>query len=303
MSKESFYDILGIQKDATEDQIKKAYRSLSLKYHPDRNPNPDSAVKFQTINEAHEHLSDPEKRRMYDMQMNGGIGGGMPEFRDINEIFNNLFGGAFHSNGMGGPEIHMFHSGGGIPGFGGQFFQQLNKPPPIVKTIVLTLEQAYYGGSIPIDIERWNIINGMKIQDNLTINVTIPAGIDENEVVVIRESGNVINNINKGDIKICIKISNDTDFRRSGLDLVYNKRITLKEALCGFSFDLIHINRQKYSFNNLTNSAVIKPNFKKIIPGLGMRRENNTGNLLIDFDIEFPDSLNETQIKTLSEIL
>ena len=100
-----------------------------------------------------------------------------------------------------------------------------------------------------------------------------------------------------------MKISNDTEFKRQGLDLVYKKTVTLKESLCGFEFDINHINGKILSFKNVTNPFIIRPGFRKVIPEFGMKRDNNTGNLIIEFDIVFPDSLTQDVITKLSEIL
>ena len=81
------------------------------------------------------------------------------------------------------------------------------------------------------------------------------------------------------------------------------KTITLKDALCGFKFELIHLNGKMLNFDNTTNITIIKPGFKKMISGLGLNRENNTGNLILEFGVEFPDSLTEEQIGVLSNIL
>jgi DnaJ family protein A protein 2 len=188
-------------------------------------------------------------------------------------------------------------------GHAGHFFQAINKPPPIVKTINLTMAQAYTGGSFPIELERWNIIDNVRHDERLTVYIVIPAGIDENEIMTIQGNGNTINNTIKGDIKIHMKITNDTEFKRQGLDLIYKKTITLKEALCGFEFDIKHISGKTLSFKNNVNPFIIKPGFRKVIPEFGMKRDNGTGNLVIEFDIVFPDQLSADQIKSVSEIL
>ena len=288
------YEVLGVSKDANEDTIKRAYRKLSLQYHPDRNSSPEASSKFQSINEANEILSDPQKRRMYDMG-----GGGLPqgfaaEFHDMSDLFSTIFGG-------GG--IRM---GGMPPGFhpvGGGFFQQLQKPPPIIRNLSLTLEQAYLGGSFPVEITKWNIVNNVKTEETQTIYVNVPCGIDDNEMLLMRDAGNSINDTIKGDIKFPVQIAPNPDFKRSGLDLIYSKKITLKEALCGFTFDLKHINRKTIAFKNTTNTTIIKPGFKKVIPEMGMKRDNHIGNLIIAFEVDFPNQLTETQIKLFEENL
>ena len=90
----SFYEILGVQETASPEEIKKAYRQLSLKYHPDKNPNDPSAVeKFQKVNEAYETLGDSDKRKQYDFgNKNPGFHQGAPSPEDINNIFSHLFG-------------------------------------------------------------------------------------------------------------------------------------------------------------------------------------------------------------------
>lgn len=318
MSERNFYDVLGVDKDASEQEIKKAYRKLSLQYHPDRNNDPEAESMFKEINAAHETLSDPAKRQQYDMEQQGGggfpffAGGGMPgggpgaEFHDINNIFRQFFGGGGMPGGvsfsMGGPNAHEFHffQGGGPPGF---FHQQMMKPPAIIKKLQLTLEQAYFGGNFPVQVEVWTQTGNMRNVQAQTINVSIPPGIDENEVVILREMGNSVENAMKGDIKIVIQITNSTMFQRQGLDLVCNHTISLKEALCGFKYDIRHLNNKTLSFNNLTNVTIIKPGYKKVIPNLGMNKNGQSGNLIIQFDVAFPDSLSTDQIQKLSDIL
>jgi DnaJ-class molecular chaperone len=135
-----------------------------------------------------------------------------------------------------------------------------------------------------------------------TVYINIPKGIDDNETVTLHDKGNIIND-RKGEVRITFRVINNTPFKRSGLDLIYHQKINLKEALCGFSFEIIHLNGKKLCLNNNSNPTVIKPNFKKIVPNLGMNREESVGNMIIDFEVEFPDSLTKEQVETLSNIL
>lgn len=284
-----YYKTLEIDRNASESEIKKAFRNLSLKYHPDRADG--DTQKFQEINEAYSILSDNEKRKQYDMELNGvNINPG------IDEMFNMMFnhGGLF--NGFG-PDIRIFHNG--VP-----VFHNMMKPSPIVKNAKISLEQAYSGISIPFEIERCIVQNNTKITETETIYINIPPGIDENEMIVIRDKGNVMNGQLRGDIKIIIQIENNTSFQRQGLDLILKKKITLKEALCGFQFEFTHLNGKQLILNNSNeNKTIIKPNYKKVVQSMGMKREMNIGNLIIEFDIEFPNHLSEDKIAILNDVL
>ena len=308
---ESFYNILGIEESSSKEEIKKAYRALSLKYHPDKNPNnPDAIGKFQQINEAYETLYDDQKRSEYDMTRKNPFmrmssqGMDMP-FQDMDSIFSALFGGGggpnpfgqFSMNGIPpGANIRIFRNGQPM-GFNG--FQ---KPTPIIKTININMEQVLNGANIPVDIERWIIENGNKIFEHETLYINIPKGIDDNEIIMMRDKGNIVNEETKGDVKLFIKVENNTGFERRGLDLLINKSISLKEALCGFSFELKYINGKTYTLNN-TSGNIISPNYTKIIPTMGLTRECHVGNLLISFHVEFPEKLSDEKINALREIL
>jgi DnaJ-class molecular chaperone len=302
------YEVLGVSNDANESEIKKSYRSLSLKYHPDRNSSEDAISKIQQINEAYEILSDPGKRQQYDMELSGGMPGfGMPfthmnsmnEFNDIGNIFNMMFGGG----GMGGPNIRVFHGGGPGINIHTQMFHQIHKPEPIVKQIDITLEQSYTGINVPIDIERVNIDNNVRSVEKETLYLNVPQGIDNNETIVLADKGHCINGQVRGEVRIQIQLINNTRFKRQGTDLIYTRKISLKEALCGFVVEIDHLNGKRLSLNNINNPTVIKPNFKKLVQGMGMTRDNSTGNLIIEFEVEFPDSLTSEQIAGLQNIL
>lgn len=318
------YDVLGVSNTANEKEIKTAFRKLSMQYHPDKNPDdPESTSKFQEISSAYDTLSHPEKREQFDQQANSPFGhpgmhpgmhpmGGGGEFGDINHVFNMMFGGGGGGMGMGGfpgmGGVRIFHNGqsmgGGHPFFQQQQQQQMQKPPPLIRNVEITLEQCFQGITLPLEIERWVMIDhSMRTIEREVIQVTIPPGLTDSDFIILRDIGNRINDQNKGDIKIGINIKNDTIFKREGMDLFYKKTITLKESLCGFSFDIQHLNGKILTINNKTNVTVISPNYKKMVPQMGMIRENVQGNLFIEFDIEFPSSLTPEQIDSLRTIM
>lgn len=309
------YETLGLTREASAEEIKKAYRSLSLKWHPDRNPAPEAQAKFQEISLANEVLSDDAKRQEYNMELDGVRqpfhGGGNPE-ADLHNIFNMMFQGGMPGMGMpfgmgevrfsanGGPGIHIFH---GHPfGQPHQFFQQqLQKPPPIIKEAEITLEQAYHGCVLNAEVEKWVIQNDVKIQEIERIQANIPPGIDHQDIIIVRDAGNTVSPELKGDIKFIIKINSvGSIFERQGLDLLYKRDVSLKEALTGFSVEFTHISGKVINLNNQTNHSIVKPGFRKTIPGLGMIKDGNTGSLIIEFNVVFPDALTEEQMRVLS---
>jgi DnaJ-class molecular chaperone len=311
---ESYYRILGIEENATQDEIKKAFRKLSLLHHPDKNRNSsESVTKFHKINEAYETLSDPEKRKMYDLSnnnplfkmMNGNvnINGGLNN--PIDEIFSSIFGQGMNMGGMnmgGSPFIRVFHNGNPVnmPGMSG-FNNFLTKPSPIIKTIQIPIDKVLLGTTIPVDIERWIIENDNKVFEKETLYINVPKGVDDGEIIILREKGNILNEECKGDVKIFIKVDNPTEFKRNGLDLVLDKSISVKEALCGFSFQLKYITGKIYTITN-NSGNIISHGYQKIIPNMGFTREGHTGNLIIMFQVKFPEKLDEKVIEELKKI-
>ena len=314
---ENFYNVLGVSENATKDEIKKAYRGLQMKYHPDKNQSSQESINMtQKINEAYETLGDDNKKQEYDimrnnpnpfMRMNSHGSGGMEVPMD--DIFNMFFGGAGGPfGGAGGPfgfpgqgmppgaKVHIFH--GGPMGFN----QAIQKPVPILKTITINMEQVLSGASIPLEIERWIMENGLKVHEKETIYVTVPQGVDDNEIIILRDKGNAINENLKGDVKIFVKINNDTSFKRVGLDLVLDKNITLKEALCGFTFEIKYLNGKSYTLNN-NKGNIIPPEYKKLYPNMGLVRGEHKGNMIIHFHVQFPEKLTEEQIAKLDAAL
>lgn len=311
------YSVLGLASTATKEEIKKAYRSLSLKFHPDKTGgNLDAITKFQKISEAYETLGDEQRKADYDfMGKNQSMRmGGCQEmpFQDMEDILSAIFGGGGGGGpSFGGGNIHVFRAGGGGPGgIPNMFFehaqqqqqQQKQKPTPIIKTITITMDVVLTGGKIPVEIERFIVEHGHKIFETETIYVDIPKGIDDNEILLLRDKGNVQGENFKGDIKLFIKVNNNTNFERRGLDLIMNKNITLKESLCGFSFDLNYVNGKNYTLNN-NSGNIIPPEYVKVIPNMGLTREGHTGNLLVHFHVDFPEKLSEEKMNALRELL
>lgn len=318
------YEVLGVSREASPEEIKRAYRGLSLKWHPDRNSSPEAQPKFQEIGAAYETLSDERRRQQYNAELDGfhpGMGG---QEVDLSDIINMMFGqmpgfppgmGAMPGMtevrfGGGGPGIHVFHGQmppgmGGMPGFhpAHPFFQQMQKPPPIIKQLDLSFEQAYNGCTLCVNVEKWTIKNDVKIHENEQVYVNIQPGIDNEEIIIMRDCGNTVSAELKGDIKFIVKVNKSDMFERHGMDLLYKRTISLKEALTGFSFEISHVNGKLLCLNNLKNRTIISPNYRKTIANLGMVRDGNVGNLIIEFSVAFPETLTDEQTTKLAEVL
>jgi DnaJ family protein B protein 4 len=325
------YKILEVDKSATGDEIKKAYRRLSMKWHPDKNSSPEASDKFKELSKAYAVLSDEKQRREYDMSGEGfdmssinlpdlfkvfmGAGGGMPFMPgmvhvDLSGMAPGMTSGIASGmpSGMppGMPPGMASGMASGMAPEGGfsveSLFHNLRKPPPIIANIGISLKDAYHGISYPLKINRWIMTGNTKTYEDETIYITISPGIDDNEIIVAREKGNILSESIRGDVKVFINIENDNNFARHGLDLDYTKIISLKEALCGFSFEIEHINGICYKINN-TNGTIIHPSYKKTIPKKGMVRDGMEGNLNIHFIVEFPKTLSKEVIQELGKLL
>jgi DnaJ-class molecular chaperone len=259
-------------------------------YHPDRNKNnPEATSKFQKIGSTYEILGDEAQRKLYDMK---NLHGSMFDSKsqvDHNDIFNFLNGNV----GMQGTQNMR-----------PMFFRRstIQKPVSIVKTIEIDIEKAYTGCTLPVEVTRMIVEGNVQREETETLYVSIPAGIDDNEIIILKERGNIVDETNKGDLKVFIRIKNSTEFVRNGLDLTFHKTINLKEALCGFSFDLKYIDGRVFKINN-GNGNVISANYRKMIPDMGMKREDHTGNLIINFNVTFPERLTEEQVRIIEGVL
>lgn len=152
-------------------------------------------------------------------------------------------------------------------------------------------------------VNRKIIVNNVIGHEKETLYIPIPKGIDANEIITIPNKGNVyISNglISHSNIKIIICLLNHEIFERIGLDIVFIKTITLKEALLGFSFNLNHINNKNFK---ITCSEIIHFNYEKLIPNMGFIRDTFVGNLIIKFNITFPPTISQESKKLLEKAL
>ena len=173
---------------------------------------------------------------------------------------------------------------------------------PLVVNVQVTLEQAFAGVLVPVKIQRSIAHGTQSYTEDETIYVDIPQGADSGEVIIHRRKGNIVNASAPGDLKLVVVVEEHPHFERHGLDLRYKKPVSLKQALCGGAFELMHISGKSYTIRN-SKGVVLSPSSSKSIPNLGMRRAGHVGNLVIHFEIVFPRALNDEQIQVLAQTL
>lgn len=235
----------------------------------------------------------------------GAAGAGIPD-----EILQMLFGmGGGHHHHMGGgmpggPKVvfQAFHNGVPVSGMHGHGPRVVQVPPPetIIKTISISLEQSYNGCSIPLEIDRHIPDNGVVRIERETLHVQIPKGVLQGDNILLNDSGNMNEAGIKGDIRIIINILQHSIFKVENLDLHIEKNISLKDALCGFNFEIHHLSGKVFQLSNKSGN-IIKPGSVKTIPSLGLEKNGETGSIKIKFQVEFPETLSVEQIQTLSQ--
>jgi curved DNA-binding protein len=292
-----YYEILGVNKNATEEEIKKAYRKLARKYHPDLNPNDKEAnKKFQQINEANEVLSDPEKRKKYDQygkdwkhaeefekarqskQQWADAGGGAQDFSE--------FSGAFDEEGFSDFFQSMFgsaerKSSGRNAKFRGQDYNA---------ELHLSLRDAYKTHQ-----------QTLKVNDK-NIRITIPAGVENGQIIKLKGHGGPgINRGPDGDLYITFVIADDPKFKRLGNDLYTTVDLDLYTSVLGgeITVDTMDGKVKMKVKPETQNGAVTR------LKGKGFpvyKKDGEFGDLYITYSIRIPTHLTEKQKELFREL-
>jgi DnaJ-class molecular chaperone len=275
------YEVLGLDQTASQEEIKRRFRRLSMRHHPDRNNNSTASnAAFQRITEAYSKIDTKEKRSAL-------AGSEVPD--ELYKFF---------------METHMQNSmrertRPSVPHEGAS--SALAKPPPIVKKISVPFELSYTGGQVPLKIERQMKTGQILETETETIYLQLPPGIDENELIVARGKGNIVDH-ERGDVKVFVQIESHKIFTRTGMNLIYDHKITLKQSLCGFSISIPYLDGKTLKIHNKAGT-IITPGFQKNIPGYGFKREGHCGSLVVRFEVIFPDHLEAESILALGNLL
>ncbi|XP_038998802.1 dnaJ homolog subfamily B member 4-like [Hibiscus syriacus] len=328
-----YYNVLKVDRNATDDDLKRAYRKLAMKWHPDKNPNnkKEAEANFKQISEAYEVLSDPQKRAIYNQQGEEGLknmpppgSGGSSRNgpgwssgfnpRNAEDIFAEFFGSSpfeFGSAGLG--RSARFHSDGGkFGGFGctENNFRTYNdttpprKPPPVESKLPCTLEELYTGSTRKMKISR-TVVNasGWQEQESEILTIDVKPGWKKGTKITFPDKGNEQPNQLPADLVFVIDEKPHDLYQRDGNDLIVNKKVSLAEALGGTTVNLTTLDCRNLS---LPVTDIIHPGYELVVAMEGMpiaKEPGNRGALRIKFDVKFPTKLTPQQRAGLKRVL
>lgn len=291
MAKRDYYEVLGVSKNASDDEIKKAYRKLAIKYHPDKNPgNKEAEAKFKEINEAHDVLSDKQKRARYDQFGHAGVGGasGNP-FAGGNPFGNN---GNFNFNG----QTFNFDFGGGgfedilgsIFGFGGGA-RRVRRGADYQTSVTLTFEEAIFGTTKTVSV------NGSDIK------VKIPAGIDDGMSIRLNGKGGEPpeGSTEWGDLYVRIRVKPHKTLTREGAIILSEKVVSMVDAALGCEVEVETVDGP-VTMRVPAGTQSGTP-FKLSGHGVPFRNDGDRGPHIVTIIVETPKNLSKKQKELLEE--
>ncbi|XP_070684235.1 dnaJ homolog subfamily B member 1b [Pempheris klunzingeri] len=338
-----YYDVLGIKRGASEDDIKKAYRKQALRYHPDKNKSPGAEEKFKEIAEAYDVLSDPKKKDIYDRFGEEGLKGGGPSggggpgtfsytFQgDPHAIFEEFFGGRnpfgqFFGARNGGmdedmdtddPFARFGMGGGGRGGFPRSFSTGMGgmgphcsvvkkqQDPPVVHDLRVTLEEVLSGCTKKMKISRKRLNpDGRTIRtEDKILEVQIKKGWKEGTKITFPKEGDETPTNIPADIVFVLKDKPHSTFKRDGSDIIYTAKISLRDALCGCTVNVPTLEGRAVT---VSTTDIVQPGMKRRISGEGMpypKRPDRRGDLIVEYEVKFPERLSQSARDTIAQIL
>ena len=345
MAKRDYYEVLGVAKTAGDDEIKKAYRKLAMKYHPDRNPdNAEAEEKFKEATEAYEIISDREKRSMYDRMGHsafeggggGGFGGGGFSAEDIFSQFGDIFGGAFGGGSRGQQrqrrgsdlryvmELSLEEAIKGVkktitfsaPAPCNTCDGKGAKNPNDVETCKtchgagqVRMQQGFFAVQQTCSTCRGvgktiknpcNTCHGSGIQDRQqTLEVTIPAGVDNGDRVRLTGKGEAMRDGQSGDLYVEVVVREHEIFQRDGADLYMDVPVSIADAALGRELEIPTLDsRVSLKIPEGTQTGKM---FRLRGKGVKPVRSTMVGDLLCRVVVETPTNLNEKQRELLRE--
>ncbi|MDP6303738.1 MAG: molecular chaperone DnaJ [Candidatus Nitrosopelagicus sp.] len=357
-AKRDYYEVIGVDKSASADEIKSQYRKLALKFHPDRNKSPDAQEHFKEISEAYAVLSDSGKRDLYDKHGHEGVDGRYSTediFRgaggNFNDIFNDLFGGQGRRGGGGfGSVFENLFGGGG--GFG------RSRGNDLLHECYITLEDVLHGKQIELDLQKFvdcpdcngtgckpgsskstckdcnghgqvrvrRNMGGMilesaqpcgkcqgmgqtfddpckkcqrgKVKGTKHLSFNLPSGIDNGDYVIQGE-GESIPDGDNGDLVVRVRVEPHKLYRRDGIDLYCDARISMVDATLGTEIDVKTLEKtQKLKIESGTQPNSI---LKIKSQGLPSQNSNRRGDLFVHLVVEIPKKLSKQQKSLLDD--
>ena len=287
MAQQDYYEILGLKKGAGAEEIKKAYRKLALKYHPDKNPGDKAAEdRFKEISEAYAVLSDPQKKTQYDQFGSAGF----HQRYSQEDIFRGFdVGDMFKGTGFGGDDIFSRIFGGGFRqqqggfGFGGT---RKRKGEDFTMALQVTFREAFSGGEKRVAFMR----DGRREE----LSVKIPAGVETGAKLRIPgKGGEGMGGGPTGDLYLEVAVGNDPQFERDGDDIIVERQVRFSEAAMGGSLDVPTMDGTK----RIKVPAGIQPGTKIRLKGLGFPHmgKSGKGDLYVRVGVKVPESLTAEQ--------
>jgi curved DNA-binding protein len=288
MDYKDYYQVLGLKKGATPEEIKRAYRKLAIKYHPDKNQgNKEAEEKFKEINEAYAVLSDPKKKEQFDQF--GATG--FHQRYSQEDIFRGFdVGDLFKDKGYGTDDIFSRM-------FGGEQRSRMRtrkqRGEDFTMELPVTFSEAYFGAEKRVAFMRGGIRE--------ELSVKVPAGVaDEAKLRVAGKGGSGVGGGTEGDLYLIIKAGSDAIFTREDDDIVVERYIRITEAALGTSLDVPTMEGSK----RIKIPAGIQPGTKIRLKGFGFPHMGKTakGDLYVKVNAKVPMELTEAQKKLLEEL-